>query len=98
MYANWLVTTIINDALPLDNWTIPSLHPSAISTDNVEDLDRDCAALVNSVERHTKCNPAYCIEIKPGQQPTFRFNFPNDCQDETSIDFQLITKAGSDDH
>ena len=27
-----------------------------------------------------------------------RFNFPKDCQDETTIDFQLITKAASDDH
>ena len=41
---------------------------------------------------------AYCIEIKPGQQPTWRFNFPRDCQDETTIYFQLITKAGSDGH
>ena len=36
--------------------------------------------------------------MKPGQQPTCRFNFPKNCQDETTIDFQLITKAGSDDH
>ena len=96
-YANWLVTTI-NDALPQDNWTIPSPHPSAISIGNVDNLDRDYEALVNSVERHTKCSTAYCIKIKPGQQPTCRFNFPKDCQDETIIDFQLITKAGSDDH
>ena len=39
-YANWLVTTI-NDALPQDNWTIPSPHASAISIDNVGNLDRD---------------------------------------------------------
>ena len=61
-------------------------------------IDRDYEGLVNSVERHTKCSTAYCIEIKPGQQLTWRFNFPKDCQDETTIDFQLITKAGSDDH
>ena len=36
--------------------------------------------------------------MKPGQQPTCRFNFPKNCQDQTTIDFQLITKAGSDDH
>ena len=94
-YANWLVTTI-NDALPPDNWTIPSPHPSAISIDNVDNLDRDYEALVNSVERHIKCSTAYCIKIKPGQQPTCRFNFPKDCQDKTTIDSQLITKAGSD--
>ena len=35
--------------------------------------------------------------MKPGQQPTCRFNFPKNCQDETTIDFQLITKAGSND-
>ena len=36
--------------------------------------------------------------MKPGQQPTCRFNFPKNCHDETTIDFQLITKAASDDH
>ena len=77
--------------------TIPSPHPSAISIDNVDNLDRDYEALVNSVERHTKCITAYCIKIKPGQQPTCRFNFPKDYQDETTIDFQLITTAGTDD-
>ena len=93
--ANWLVTTI-NDALPQDNWTIPSPHPSAISIDNVGNLDRDYEALVNSVERHTKYSTAYCIKIKPGQKPACRF--PKDCQDETTIDFQRIATAGSDDH
>ena len=64
-YADWLVTTI-NDALPQENWTVPSPHPSAISIQNVENLDSDYQALVNSVERHTKCSTAYCIKIKPG--------------------------------
>ena len=97
VYVNGLVTTI-NDALPQDNWTIPSPHPSAISIDTVGNLDRHYEALVNSVERHKKCSTAYCIKMKPVQQPTCRFNFPKNCQDETTIDFQLITKAASDDH
>lgn len=97
VYANWLVTTI-NDALPQDNWTIPSPHPSALSIDNVDILGGVYEAFVNSVERHTKCSTTYYIEIKPGQQPTYRFHFPKDFQDETAIDFQLITKAGGDDH
>ena len=96
-YANWLVTTIHN-SLPQDNWTIPSPHPSAISIDNIDNLDRDYEALFNSVERHTKCSTAYCIKIKPGQQPTCRFNFPKDFQDETTIDFELIRKAGTHDY
>ena len=97
VYANWLVTAI-NDALPQDNWTIPSPHPSEISIETVDNLDGDYEALVNSVEHHTKCSTAYAIKMKPGQQPTCRFNFPKDCQDETTIDFQLTTKAASDDH
>ena len=36
--------------------------------------------------------------MKPGQQSTCRFNFQKNCHDETTIDFQLITKAASDDH
>ena len=97
LYVNWLVTTI-NDALPQDNWTIPSPRPSAILIENVDSLDRGYEALVNSIERHTKCSTTYCMKIKPGHQPPCRFNFTEDCQDETTIDFQLITKAGSDDH
>ena len=50
------------------------------------------------MERHTKCSTAYCIKIKPGREPTYRFNFPKDCHDETTIDFELLTKGASDDH
>ena len=87
----------INDALPQENWAVPSPHPSAVSIQDVENMDSDYQALVNSVQRHTKCSTAYCTKIKTGQQPTCRFNFQKDCQEETSINFELIGKAGSDD-
>ena len=76
-YADWLVTTM-NEALPQNNWTFPSPHPSAISIENVQNLDRDYKALVNPVERYTKCSTACCSKIKPGKQPTCRFHFPKD--------------------
>ena len=76
---------------------MPSPHPSAVSIQDVENMDSDYQALVNSVQRHTKCSTAYCTKIKTGQQPTCRFNFQKDCQEETSINFELIGKAGSDD-
>ena len=95
-YADWLVTTM-NDALPQNNWTVSSPNPSVISIENVENLDTDYKALVNSVERHTKCSTAYCIKIKPGQQPACRFNFPKDSQDETFVDFKLFRPARSED-
>ena len=95
-YADWLVTTI-NDALPQNNWAVPSPNPSTISIENAENFDTDHKALVNSVGRNTKCSTAYCIRIKPGQQPTSRFNFPKDCQNETSVDFKLFRPARSED-
>jgi len=96
LYANWLVTTI-NDALPQDNW-IPSPHPSAISIENVDSLDRDYEALVNSIERHTKCSTAYCMKIKPGQQPTCMYVCMYVCKSlfkhgKSSVKLKLKTKT-----
>ena len=95
-YADWLVTTI-NEAIPQENWVVPFPHPPSSLIQNVQNFNDDYQALVNSVERHTKCSTAYCIRKKPRQEPTCRFNFPKDCQEETSLDFHLIRKAGSDD-
>ncbi|XP_078352432.1 uncharacterized protein LOC144637171 [Oculina patagonica] len=95
-YVDWLVTTI-NESLPQENWTVPSPHPSALPFQQTENEDSDYHALVNSVERRTKCSTAYCIKVKPGQPPACRFNYPKECQNNTLIDFQLIVKGGDDD-
>ena len=95
-YVDWLVTTI-NESLPQENWNLPSPHPSALPFQRIENEDSDYHALVNSVERHTKCSTAYCIKVKPGQPPACRFNYPKECQENTSIDFQLIVKGCDDD-
>ena len=95
-YVDWLVTTI-NESLPQENWTLPSPHPSALPFQRIENEDTDYHALVNSVERHTKCSTAYCIKVKPGQPPACRFNYPKECQENTSIDFQLIVKGCDDE-
>ena len=57
-YANWQVTTI-NNALLQDN-------SSAISINNIDILDRDYEALVNSVERHTKCTQLTALKLNQG--------------------------------
>ena len=49
------------------------------------------------MERYTKCSTACCIKIKPGKQPSCRFYFPTDLQDETSIDFKLFRPTRSED-
>lgn len=51
----------MNDVLPQNNWTVPSPYPSAMSIENVENLDTDYKALplliqwsaIQSVVQHT---------------------------------------------
>ena len=94
-YVDWLVTTI-NEALPQENWTVPRPHPSAVPIQDIQNEDDDYHALVNSVERHTKCSTAYCLRTKPGKPPTCRFKYPKDCEQETFISFELIVKGSID--
>ena len=75
-YADWLVTTC-NEAMPNDSWNLPSPHPCAVSLHNVTDLDEDYHNLVNTVERHTRCNAAYCLRQQNVQHtPQCRFRYP----------------------
>ena len=91
-YADWLLTTM-NEALPDGNWAVPNPHPSAIPIQETGNENDDYHSLVNSVERHTRCSTAYCLRSKHGQQPQCRFNYPKDCTEQTSIDFELIVKG-----
>ena len=91
-YADWLVTTV-NDSIPDDQWTLPQLHPCTIRLTNVPDsaLNEDYTNLVNTVQRHTRCSPAYCIKQKQNQQqPTCRFGYPKECTDQTDITFEQL--------
>ena len=94
-YADWLVTTV-NDSIPDDQWTLPQLHPCTIRLTNVPDsaLNEDYTNLVNTVQRHTRCSPAYCIKQKQNQQqPTCRFGYPKECTDQTDITFEQLSNG-----
>ena len=82
----------MNDCLPEEHWTVPNPHPCARPIQETGNEDDDYHSLVNSVQRHTRCSAAYCLRIKPGQQPQCRFNYPKECTEETSIEFDLILK------
>ena len=94
-YADWFVTTV-NDSIPDGHWTVPQPHPCTIKLTDVPDtaLDEDYTNLVNTVQRHTRCSPAYCIKRKQNQQqPTCRFGYPKECTDQTDITFEQLSNG-----
>ena len=92
-YVEWLTTTF-NQSLPSETWRMPppQYHPSAQNPLDVSDIEQDYNDLVNTVERHTKCNAAYCLRKKTGQnQLQCRFNYPRPIQLQTTIEFEELT-------
>ena len=74
-YVDWLVKTF-NENLPDEIWRIPNPHPSAVSATMVDDRDNDYHRLVNTVQRQTRCSPAYCLKQKRSDLPAeCRFGF-----------------------
>jgi hypothetical protein len=69
--------TTFNEELPAENWRIPDPHPSAVRATTVDNRDNDYHRLVNTVERHTRCSPAFCLKQKRVDLlAEFRFGFP----------------------
>ncbi|XP_028394469.1 uncharacterized protein LOC114518663 [Dendronephthya gigantea] len=97
-YVDWLVTTV-NDDLPDENWTVPDPHPSAVKATSVDNHDVDYHRLVNSVERHTRCSPAYCLKKKRVDLPAeCRFGFPKPLQEETALIYEVRGKKNKSVH
>ena len=91
-YVDWLTTTF-NESIPAENWRMPTPqnHPCAQNPLQVSDINQDYADLVNTVERHTKCNAAYCLRRKKGQtQVKCRFDYPRPLQSNTGIEFEEL--------
>ena len=91
-YCDWLVTTC-NEALPDELWRTPQPHPCTVSFKDITDLDDDYHDLTNSVQRHTRCNAAYCLRQKNNstQPPTCRFNYPRSLQTESTFTFERLS-------
>ena len=89
-YHDFLISTC-NPINPAD-FLKPLLHPCKRHFNNIihDEYDNDYCDLVNTVQRHTKCNSAYCLkEDKEGQQRC-RFNFPIDTVEKTHLNFEKV--------
>lgn len=89
-YADWLVTTT-NECIPYETWRIPDPHPCTLNVKDITDTnDDDYYNLVNTVQRHTRCSPAYCLHEKPGQQEQkYRFDQRNNNQHYNLRSFKM---------
>ena len=80
-------------------WAKPNLHPcrKTFSLALESDLDLDYADLVNSVQRHSKCNAAYCLKMDKDGNQKCRFNFPQDLYFETFVKYnEIVRKTGNE--
>ena len=88
-YANWLVTTM-NDSIPDETWHVPVPHPCTLNVTSLGDTDdSDYHDIVNTVQRHTRCSPAYCLHKNPGQQEQkCQFDYPRPLQQASTLEFE----------
>jgi len=70
---------LISCSNPIDSndWEKPSRHPCKVSFfDNERFVNEDYIDLVNTVQRHTKCNSSYCLKTDKNGDKKCRFDFP----------------------
>ena len=80
-----------------NEWIKPDTHPCRLPYDKaMQSVETDHANLVNTVQRHTKCNSAYCLKVNSNGERYCRFHYPFDTQTSTSIEYKKIkTKSGT---
>ena len=66
-------------------------RPSAVRATAIDNHDNDYHRLVNTVERHTRCSPAYCLRRKRMDLlAEWRFDFPKPVLDKTTLEKELV--------
>ena len=89
-YADGIVSTINPAVLPdgsnIDEAPAPKTDPHVCNQlyEDVQDFDKDLAALVATCQRHTRCSAAYCLRTLNGHQEC-RFGYPKPLQPHTDI-------------
>ena len=81
-------------------WVKPNIHPCKKSFYDIRErgMDEDYTDLVNSVQRHTICNSAYCLRTTPNGDQYCRFHFPMELCDTTKLLVEKVGKKGSEQY
>ncbi|KAJ1524609.1 hypothetical protein ONE63_011093 [Megalurothrips usitatus] len=75
--------TLISSTNPNVNAPPAVIHPCRIELEDIIDLKKDLAELLNRVQRHTKCTEGYCIK-----NTGCRFKFPKEMREFSEIQFK----------
>ena len=98
-YVDQLMSTC-NPCHPEEEcWEKPDIHPCKVPYPEINDSmwDEDYENLLNSVQRHTRCNSAYCLRQKSNCSQHCRFDYPIDTCYKTHIQFEKVhTKENSE--
>ncbi len=89
-YLNNMITTVN----PGFNVCIPERHPCQKGSNELSDDQWNYIDLINKLQRHTRCSPAYCFRVKNEQQYC-RFNYLKEntfVRDDGHSQPELVTK------
>lgn len=89
-YHDYLVSTW-NPTNPAE-FSKPAIHPCKRRYDNIPNTEftQDYSDLVNTVQRHTKCNSGYCLRQDASGNQKCRFGFPIEPADVTHLRHEKI--------
>ena len=93
-YVDTLMSTY--NPCPPDSeiWIKPKIHPCKQRHECVADIDDDYTNLLNTVQRHTRCNTRYCLRYKQGvKDMQCRFNYPFDLCPQTKLVFEPVHRS-----
>ncbi|EXX58457.1 Pif1p [Rhizophagus irregularis DAOM 197198w] len=80
-YLDNLVITI-NPGLDMP---VPEQHPCQKKNKELRDDQQDYIDLINKLQRHTQCNPSYCLRINRESKQVCRFGYPKEIVERTFV-------------
>ena len=84
-----------NNPGQVDEWVKPIKHPCRNNSEiAVSDLDSDYVDLVNSAQRHSKCNSAYCLREDDQGNQYCRFHYPFALESRTYLRYSEVPMKG----
>ena len=93
-YVDTLMSTYNPCPPDSEMWIKPKIHPCKQRHECVADIDDDYTNLLNTVQRHTRCNTRYCLRYKQGvKDMQCRFNYPFDLCPQTKLVFEPLHRS-----
>jgi hypothetical protein len=77
--------SLVNTINPCLDAPVSGVHPCQKRSDELIDDLQDYIELVNKLQRHTRCNPSYCLRVDRSGQQRCRFGYPKELSESTYL-------------